>query len=218
MGVGKINVYITALGQPCKVDNANWVVAVAHCDGSVLNWSEGRYKDKPDGPWIPIAPHVPPVTSGSPAMPQGWYYDSIPANNGHVEIEVPPGCYVVTASKHTWTGVVYDSGFWKWVLYGNWATEHAIVTVGCSDDVCATLYAPTVMNCWNILFNFLIPLAVRSADVQRMVKQEDLKAVQEAARVLDEKLFKPLIANGMTTYEQLYLAQLKRVLKSVETK
>lgn len=212
MSVGNINVYITALGQPCKVDNKLWVVAVAHCDGSILNWSKGRYKNQPDGPWVPIAKHVP-ATIGTPAMPKGWYYDSIPAKNGHVEIEVPPGCYVVTASKHTWTGVIEG----LWILYGNWATEHAIINVGCNEDVCATLFAPSVQPCWKILFDFVIPLAVKSAQVRRLVNERDLRAVQEAAKVLDEKLFKPLILKGITPYEKQYLAQLKGAWEKVKT-
>lgn len=215
MGVGKLNVYITSLGQPCKVDNERWVVAIAHCDGNILNWSEGRYRTKTDDAWTRIAKHRPPAASGTPSLPDGWWYDSIPAENGHVEIEVPPGCYVITASKHTWTGIVYDQGFAKWALYGNWATDHAIVNVHSDEDVCATLYSPTVQPCWKRLFDFVIPMAIRSLQKQKLLKAEDAKSVQDAAKVLDERLFKPLIAQGVTPFEERDLEHLRRTFQGL---
>jgi hypothetical protein len=196
--IGKLNVYITALGQPCVVDNQPWVVAVAHCDGNILNWSEGRYRERGDGPWIPITQHIPSSVTGTPALPAGWWYDSIPASNGHVEIEIPPGCYSVVASKHTWTGTEIDLGFARWVLYGNWATDHGIVTVGCDEHVCVTLYSPTVMPCWKRLFDFVRPLGIAELLRPRSrpaIREEDVKAIEQAFRLLDEKFFKPLTAD-----------------------
>ena len=51
----------------------------------------------------------------------------IPTRDGHVEIELPPGCYVVRGSMHTW--------FVNGVLYGNWATDRAVVQA-CSAVTC----------------------------------------------------------------------------------
>jgi hypothetical protein len=213
VGVGKINVYITALGQPCTIDNTPWVVAVTHCDGTILNWSEGRYKDKPDGPWASIVPHVPP---GAPVLPQGWWYDSVPAGNGHVEIEVPPGQYVVTASKHTWIGVVNDDGFKRYILYGNWYTHHAIISVSCGDDVCATLYSPTVQLCMYPINKYVITMVLRSLKAQSLIEPEDAQAVEQAANVIQERLVKPLMEKGITPYESRYLENLSRAFQTVK--
>lgn len=131
-----------------------------NCDGTVLNWSEGRYRFGRDDPWKLIGLHTPP--GGSP----GWWYESIPTRDGHVEIELPPGCYVVRATMHSW--------FVNGLLYGNWATERAVVQACCCDDVCATLYAPTAIACWIPLFQFVLPLLsehgiLKGPEVQRAI-------------------------------------------------
>ena len=215
LGVGKLNVYITALGQPCTIDNNPWVVAVGNCDGTILNWSEGRYKNTPDGPWIKIAPHVPPSYSGPP-LPSGWWYESVPANNGHVEIEVPPGRYVIAASKHTWTKVVYENWYEKYALYGNWYTHKAIVNVGCGEDVCATLFSPTVQLCWQEIFEVMFPLILRSPQTLKMLKPDEVEKVKEAAKMINERLFKPLIAEQAPVFEKRHLTYLKSMAKDVK--
>jgi hypothetical protein len=172
MSTATLNVYITELGEPCTVTNRRWVVAVSHCDGTVLNWSEGRYRHRSGDPWTKIEPHVPPST---PPLPQGWYYDSIPADNGHVEIEVPPGCYVLRATMHSW--------FTHGLIYGNWATDHAVVQACCGHDVCVTLYAPTGPQCAVPLFDFVIPLLVQ----QKIVKRDDAQRAIDAMRAVFER-------------------------------
>jgi len=213
VGVGKMNVYITALGQPCTTDNSPWVVAVTHCDGTILNWSEGRFKDRPDGPWIPIPSHVPP---GTPVLPQGWWYDSIPASNGHVEIEVPPGQYVVTASKHTWIGDWFEDGLRRYILYGNWYTHCAIICVGCGEDICATLYSPTVQMCCYPINKYVLKMVLQSLKAQDLIKSEDAQAVEQAANVIQERLVKPLMEKGVTPYEARQLDLLGRAFETLK--
>jgi hypothetical protein len=169
MATSTLNVYITELGEPCTITNRRWMVAVSHCDGRVLNWSEGRYRHRSGEPWTQIPSHVPP---SSPPLPTGWYYDSIPAMNGHVEIEVPPGCYVLRATMHSW--------FTHGLIYGNWATDHAIVQACCGKDVCVTLYAPTGPQCAVPLFDFVIPLLVQ----QRVIGREDAQKAMDAMRAV----------------------------------
>ena len=154
MSTSIVNVWISNLGDPCTITNDAasglphaWVVAVSHCDGRLLNWSEGRCRFRRDDPWTPIGLHTPP---GGTA---GWWYDSIPTLDGHVEIELPPGQYVLRGSMHTW--------FVNGLLYGNWATDHAITQACCGEEVCATLYAPSAPACWVPLFEFVIPLLAR---------------------------------------------------------
>lgn len=173
MSTATLNIWITNLGEPCTVANdpglpEPWVIAVSHCDGRVLNWSEGRYRYHHEDRWIPIGVHTP---SGGVA---GYWYDSIPTRDGHVEIELPPGCYVVRGSMHTW--------FLNGVLYGNWATDHAIVQASCGDDVCATLYAPSAPACWIPLFEFVLPLLIKNKIIDQEQGEAAIRVMRETIR------------------------------------
>jgi hypothetical protein len=191
MTTANLNVFVAELGQPCTISNRRWVVAVLHCDGRLLNWSEGRYRYHSEDPWTNILPHVPPHTPDTPPLPKGWYYDNVPAENGHVEIEVPPGCYVLVGSMHTW----YTHGIFK----GNWYTDHAIVQAVCGQDVCTTLYAPTEERCGRPLADFVIPLLVQ----HQIVKREDAQRAIEAIRAV----FGPV--ETMSPFEQEEVEWLK---------
>ncbi len=190
MSTAILNVWITNLGDPGTIANDPglphpWVVAVSHCDGRVVNWSEGRYRFRHDLPWIPIVSHTPP---GGAA---GWWYDSIPTHDGHVEIELPPGSYVVRATMHSW--------FLHGHLYGNWATERAIVHACCGADVCTTLYAPSAIACCVPLFEFVLPLLLK----QEIVKRGDAARTIEAMRAI----FRP---EAGSSYEQEEFETLRR--------
>jgi len=173
MSTATLNVWITNLGDPCTIANNPglpnpWVVAISHCDGQILNWSEGRFRYRKDDPWLPIPMYTPP--GGTP----GWWYDSIPTRDGHVEIEVPPGCYTLRASMHTW--------FLHGILYGNWATDHAVVQACCDQDTCVTLYAPSAIACLVPLFDFVIPLLMRHQILDQEAAQRAMEAMRELVR------------------------------------
>ena len=172
MSTARLNVFITELGEPCTISNGRWVVAVSHCNGTLLNWSEGRYRQHSGDAWTNIAQHIPPHSADTPPLPRGWYYDNVPAPNGHVEMEVPPGSYVVIGSLHTW--------FSHGVLYGNWYTDHAIVQASGGQDVCVTLYAPSVMSCFKRLIDFVIPLGEK----YRIFKHEEAQQAAKAMRAV----------------------------------
>lgn len=188
MSTSILNVWITNLGDPCTIANDPglphpWVVAISHCDGRVLNWSEGRYRHHKDDPWLPIPRHTP---SGGTA---GWWYDRIPTRDGHVEIELPPGCYIVRATMHSW--------FVNGLLYGNWATERAIIQACCGQEVCATLYAPSAIACSVPLFKFVIPLLVKQQIIKREQAQHAIEAMSaifraEAASAYEQEEFETL--------------------------
>lgn len=119
----------------------------------------------------------------------GWWYDSIPTRDGHVEIEVPPGCYAVRATMHSW--------FVNGLLFGNWATERAVVQGCCGDDVCATLYAPSALACSVPLFEFVLPLLIRNRIVKREDGERAINAMKaafnpEAASAYEQEEFKAL--------------------------
>ena len=68
MSTAKLNVWVTALGQPCRIDMAHqWYVHVLHCNGEILTWCNRKFTN-------------------------------ILTQCGHAEIDVPPGCYVVCAT------------------------------------------------------------------------------------------------------------------------
>jgi hypothetical protein len=198
MSTSILNVWITNLGDPCSIANDtqsgipyHWSVAVLHCDGKVVNWSEGRYRFHRDDPWTKIQFHVP---AGGTAG--GWFYEMIPTRDGHVEIELPPGCYVVRGSMHTW--------FAGGVLYGNWATDRAVVQACCGHDVCLTLYAPTAQACVIPILEHVLPLFVKNKiggpEVQRAI---------DAMRAL----VKP---EQMSNYERGEAEMLKRAFAQME--
>jgi len=140
MGMARLNIWITDLGHPCKMAQRDWVVAIAGCDGKVLQWC-------------------------------GKTYDSVPAPCGHVDLEVPPGCYVIRASAHTW----WSEG----LLIGNWATDRAVVQACCDEHHCVTLYAPSVMACWVPLFEIVLPAMAANGKLSREALQA-LRMVNEA--------------------------------------
>jgi hypothetical protein len=68
MGMARLNAWVTAVGDPCRIDEAyQWYVHVLHCDGSILRWCGRRFFN-------------------------------IPTKCGHAEIEIPPGTYMVCAT------------------------------------------------------------------------------------------------------------------------
>ena len=43
MSTARLNVWVTALGQPCRIDAAHqWYVHVLHCNGEILTWCRAR--------------------------------------------------------------------------------------------------------------------------------------------------------------------------------
>jgi hypothetical protein len=68
MGTATLDVWVTRVGDPCRIDMEHqWYVHVLHCDGSLLEWCDREYTN-------------------------------IETKCGHVEIEVPPGAYTVVAT------------------------------------------------------------------------------------------------------------------------
>jgi hypothetical protein len=60
---------------------------------------------------------------GDQVLPTTWF------GGGHIEVELPPGCYIVTAG----------------VVWGNVYTDKAMVVVGCNQTACVNL----VLNRFN---------------------------------------------------------------------
>jgi hypothetical protein len=68
-------------------------------------------------------------------------------NIKHLEVEVPPGCYIVRA----------------WVCSGNLWTDRAMVIVGCGEDACVNLIVPPKENC---IKDVVIPVGIAARDMR----------------------------------------------------
>jgi hypothetical protein len=108
MGTGRINIWITEEGDPCRISKKTWSVVIWDCCGRVVEWCDKRYAH-------------------------------LEAKCGHLEVELPPGKYVIRGAKTTRDT---EDG-----VKGNHWTDHGIVTVCCDMHPCITLYAPTAHNC-----------------------------------------------------------------------
>jgi hypothetical protein len=121
----------------------------------------------------------------------GRKYDSIPAKCGHAEIEVPPGCYTLRATAHSW----WANG----ILYGNWATDRTVVQACCDQHYCVTLYAPSAQACWIPLFEVVLPMLARNNALP--------KNVLDAAKVIQDGMARL----SLSDFEKNEAEQLKRI-------
>jgi hypothetical protein len=124
-------------------------------------------------------------------------------NEGHAELEVPPGCYLVTAGLYP--GLAVDG------LWGNFYTDWAMVIVRCGDDACVNLIlnnfkrtakdiettkpkVPVALIQEGCAGRIIIPLVVNA--VKAGVRKEDIQktiAVLAKASDLDIKQVKAAI-------------------------
>lgn len=112
MSTAKLNVWVTKVGDPCRIDNQHqWFVHILHCDGELLNWC-------------------------------GRVYTNLPTKCGHLEIEIPPGCYMVCA---TWSPA--PVGPTVPTTLGNHISHLVSIRASCGDEICATLFPPTFHWC-----------------------------------------------------------------------
>ena len=97
----------------------------------------------------------------------GRRYVVIPAKCGHLEIEVPPGCYYIKAVwGYRQVGSVY---------YVNHFTDAAIVQACCDQHVCVKLFNPSIHRCGTIVVR-----AINDLVAQKVVKPH-IAEKQEAA-------------------------------------
>ena len=115
MGMAKLQIWFTAEGSPCTISE----------------------RDEHDSlPWEVAIMHC----SGNLLNWCGRRFVGIKAPCGHVEVEVPPGCYVIRGGEQM--GVDAFGG-----VTGNHLTDHAVVTACCDSETCVTLFAPSLHSC-----------------------------------------------------------------------
>lgn len=109
MSTAKLNVWITERGSPCRIESRNVLFVY------VLHCN-GEVLEWCDRRYV-----------------------GIPAKCGHVEIEIPVGCYVV--------GAVESPSRESTTSLGNHLTHIAVVRATCGSDVCVTLFNPHYHHC-----------------------------------------------------------------------
>ncbi len=148
MSVAHLDVWLSEVGSPCRVFSHGGTLSVLSCDG-VLRWSGGRYRAG-GGDWQDV--------------PRDGYLN-LPFEQGHLEAEVPPGCYAVVAA---W--ITPNPGF----VHINYSTHMGLATVACGETVCVRLYNPSIRLCWDWFAHGLRALArTGSVDERAVVKLEE---------------------------------------------
>ena len=109
MSTAKLNVWITRYGDPCHIDDKESYFVYITDCG-------GKILE-----WC------------------GKKYAGLPAKCGHLEVEIPPGCYSVFASHNPQGGGIPP--------FGNRLTHIQVVRANCGDHVCVTLFAPMMKQC-----------------------------------------------------------------------
>lgn len=105
-------------------------------------------------------------------------YVVLPAKCGHLEIDVPPGCYLIRA---VWS-FVFAGG----IFYVNHFTDAAIVCACCDEKACVTLFNPSLHRCGTIVVR-----AIRDALQQKGIKPETAKNAETALTALLAEVPKP---------------------------
>jgi hypothetical protein len=123
MGVGRLNIWISDVADACGTWRGGGRATIFDCDG-ILAWPCGRWR-----------------TEGTDweRVPDGQYRN-LPFRCGHLEAELPPGCYWVVAGS-----VSPGSGY----IHLNYTTHVGIAQVACGETACVKLYNPSVRLCWN---------------------------------------------------------------------
>lgn len=134
MGMAKLNVWVSAIDDPCGVDNRTWYVTIYDCDGNVLEWC-------------------------------GKKYVVLPARCGHLEVEVPPGCYYI---KAVWSFSILGG-----IIYVNHFTDAAIVTACCEQTTCVKLFNPSVHRCGTIVLRAIRNLVQMKAIKPELARQHE---------------------------------------------
>ncbi len=124
MGLGKLNIWLSEVADPCAIFDGEGEMTILDCNG-VLRWPCGRFLH-PSGDWEMV--------------PNGEYLN-LPFRCGHLEVMVPPGCYWVVA------GNVRPKGGGE--IHFNETSHVGIVHVGCDQTACVKIFNPSRWLCWH---------------------------------------------------------------------
>lgn len=128
----------------------------------------------------------------------GKKYVVLPAPCGHLEVEVPPGCYRVNA--------VWSFSFAGGIYYVNHFTDSAVVQACCDQTTCVTLFNPSTHRCGTIFLR-----AVRDLVAQRAIRPALARQVETAVNALLEQLPRPVKG-----FELDHLDEIERLVREQE--
>lgn len=128
----------------------------------------------------------------------GKKYVVLPARCGHLEVDVPPGCYYIKA--------VWSFSLLGGIYHVNHFTDAAIVTACCEQTTCVKLFNPSVHRCGTIV--------VRA--IQNLVQQKAIKP--ELARQHEVALNAALatIPRPMKGFELDHLDEIEKLVRAQE--
>jgi len=129
----------------------------------------------------------------------GKRYVVLPAPCGHLEVEVPPGCYYI---KAVWSFVIVTPNL---VYRANHFTDAGIVTVCCDDHACIKLFNPSVHRCGFIYVRALQDMARQGVIEGALANRADAIVAQVAEQ--DEH-------RGQLRFEVLAEDEINRELKN----
>jgi len=114
----------------------------------------------------------------------GKRYVVLKAPCGHLQVDVPPGCYYI---KAVWGFTTITPGL---VYRVNHFTDAAIVTICCESTVCVKLFNPSVHRCGYIYVKALQDMAARGdLGEQQVAQAAEIVAVVRERGDFPEKLF-----------------------------
>ena len=111
----------------------------------------------------------------------GRRYVVMPARCGHLEVEVPPGCYYI---KAVWGFGVVVPGL---VYRVNHFTDAAIVQACCHQTVCVKLFNPSVHRC-----GYIYVKALQDLVKQKGIRPAVARQAQEALNAVLQELPRPV--------------------------
>jgi hypothetical protein len=117
---------------------------------------------------------------------------------GHLEVELPPGCYRLNA---VWG--YYQQGETYW---GNHFTDSVIVQAGCDEHVCVKLFNPSIHRCGQIF----------KRAVMDMIKQKTpgLELANTHIQSLNELL--KILPPPVKKFELAYLDEIDELVQSTQ--
>jgi hypothetical protein len=139
MGNGKLNIWVRyepEVTWSCRVDDKNeWYVTIKDCTGRIVERC---------------------------GKPMSWIG---PTECGHLEVEVPPGCYVMSAISRATSSNIF--------------TAPAFAQVGCGETACVNLLAPIAHDCaWYSIAG--LRQGVREGIIPENVAEKAIGAIKEA--------------------------------------
>jgi hypothetical protein len=126
-------------------------------------------------------------------------YAVMPARCGHLEVEIPPGCYYI---KAVWGFRPVLPG----IYWANHFTDTAIVQAGCDEKVCVRLFNPSVHRCGYIFLR-----ALRDLVAQKAIKPEVARQAEEGIEAALQQIPRPI-----KRFELGHIDEIERLVQEQE--